>query len=41
MAPVLIIPLEIGGFVTYNDASRKGLGCVPMHDGRIIAYALH
>ena len=27
-APVLVSPLGTGNFVVYNDASRKGLGCV-------------
>ena len=26
--PVLTIPSNLGGFVIYSDASRKGLGCV-------------
>ena len=29
-APVLTIPSNLGGFVIYSDASRKGLGCVLM-----------
>ena len=28
--PVLTIPSNLGGFVIYSDASRKGLGCVLM-----------
>jgi hypothetical protein len=28
--PVLTLPLGIKGFVVYNDASGKGLGCVLM-----------
>ncbi|XP_052299719.1 uncharacterized protein LOC127903097 [Citrus sinensis] len=28
-----------GGFVIYSDASRKGLGCVLMQHGKVIAYA--
>jgi hypothetical protein len=32
--------LDIGkDFVVYCDASRRGLGCVLMQDGRVIAYA--
>ena len=27
------------GYVVYSDASRKGLGCVLMQDGRVVAYA--
>jgi hypothetical protein len=38
-APVLALPLETEGFVVYNDASKKGLGCVLMQYGRVIAYA--
>ena len=28
--PILTIPSNLGGFVIYSDASRKGLGCVLM-----------
>ena len=38
-APVLVMPSEAGNFVIYSDASRKGLGCVLMQDGKVIAYA--
>jgi hypothetical protein len=38
-APVLILPSRTEGFVVYSDASRKGLGCVLMHHGRVVAYA--
>lgn len=38
-APVLTLPSEGGGFVIYSDASRKGLGCVLMQHGKVIAYA--
>ena len=27
------------GYVVYSDASRQGLGCVLMQNGRVIAYA--
>ncbi|XP_028106251.1 uncharacterized protein LOC114305367 [Camellia sinensis] len=37
-APVLALPSGIEGFVIYNDASHKGLGCVLMQNGRVIAY---
>ena len=37
--PILTIPSNLGGFVIYSDASRKGLGCVLMHRGKVIAYA--
>jgi hypothetical protein len=37
--PVLAL-LDIGkDFMVYCDASRQGLGCVLMQDGRVIAYA--
>uniref|UniRef100_A0A2N9F3Y9 RNA-directed DNA polymerase n=1 Tax=Fagus sylvatica TaxID=28930 RepID=A0A2N9F3Y9_FAGSY len=38
-APVLTIPSSSGGFVIYSDASHKGLGCVLMQHGRVVAYA--
>ena len=38
-APVLTLPSGNGGYVVYSDASRQGLGCVLMQDGRVIAYA--
>ena len=38
-APVLTIPSRSGGFVIYSDASGKGLGCVLMQNGKVIAYA--
>ena len=37
-APVLTLSSEEGGFVIYSDASGKGLGCVLMQKGRVIAY---
>ena len=33
------LPNETGGFVIYSDASLKGLGCVLMQHGKVIAYA--
>ena len=39
--PVLTIPSNLGGFVIYCDASRKGLSCVLMQHGKVIAYASH
>ena len=37
-APVLII-LERGlGYSVYCDASREGLGCVLMQEGKVVAY---
>ncbi|PON68450.1 Ribonuclease H-like domain containing protein [Parasponia andersonii] len=38
-APILSIPTESGGFVVYSDASKNGLGCVLMQNGKVIAYA--
>ena len=37
-APLLALPLGKDGYVVYSDASRQGLGCVLMQDGRVIAY---
>ena len=37
--PVLALPDISKDFVVYCDASRQGLGCVLMQDGRVIAYA--
>ena len=39
MAPVLTLPDETGNFVIFSDASHKGLGCVLMQHGKVIAYA--
>ncbi|CAA0805957.1 Unknown protein, partial [Striga hermonthica] len=38
-APVLTIPDPSRSFTIYSDASRQGLGCVLMQDGRVVAYA--
>jgi len=38
-SPVLTLPSRIEGFVVYSDASGKGLGCVLMQYGNVIAYA--
>ena len=38
-APVLSLPEETRLFTVYCDASRVGLGCVLMQNGRVIAYA--
>ena len=38
-APVLALPSGSGGYMVYCDASRIGLGCVLMQNGRVIAYA--
>jgi len=37
-APILALPTVDKNFVVYNNASRSGLGCVPMQEGRVIAY---
>ena len=37
--PVLALSNINKDFVVYYDASRQGLGCVLMQDGRVIAYA--
>nr|GFC99846.1 putative reverse transcriptase domain-containing protein [Tanacetum cinerariifolium] len=39
-APVLTLPSGSGGFQIYSDASKKGLGCILMQHGKVIAYAL-
>ncbi|GAV81381.1 RVT_1 domain-containing protein/zf-CCHC domain-containing protein/rve domain-containing protein/RVP_2 domain-containing protein, partial [Cephalotus follicularis] len=38
-APVLALPECNEGLTVYSDASGKGLGCVLMQRGRVIAYA--
>jgi hypothetical protein len=38
-APVLILPNLSKSFSIYCDASRQGLGCVLMKEGRVVAYA--
>ncbi len=38
-APVLTVPDIHKSFEVYCDASRKGLGCVLMQDGKVVAYA--
>ena len=38
-APVLTLPDIQRDFVIYCDASRQGLGCVLMLDGKVVAYA--
>nr|GEZ83835.1 putative reverse transcriptase domain-containing protein [Tanacetum cinerariifolium] len=38
-APILTLPSGSGGFQIYSDASKKGLGCVLMQYGKVIAYA--
>ena len=38
-ASVLALPSGKDGYVVYSDASKQGLGCVLMHNGRVISYA--
>ncbi|KAG8473004.1 hypothetical protein CXB51_034923 [Gossypium anomalum] len=38
-APVLVQPESGKEFVVYSDASRNGLGCVLMQEGKVVAYA--
>ncbi|PKU68622.1 RNA-directed DNA polymerase [Dendrobium catenatum] len=38
-APILIIPSGSAGFQIFCDASLRGLGCVLMQHGRVVAYA--
>ncbi|MFG1569954.1 ribonuclease H family protein [Staphylococcus aureus] len=38
-APILTLPVGPGGFTVYCDASGKGLGCVLMQHGKVVAYA--
>ena len=38
-APVLSVPDSSEGYVIYSDASMKGLRCVLMQHGKVVAYA--
>ena len=38
IAPILALPIPSVEYVVFSDASRQGLGCVLMQNGRIIAY---
>ncbi|NBJ65466.1 hypothetical protein D5266_09835, partial [bacterium c-19] len=38
-APLLVLPIEGGKFSVYCDASKIGLGCVLMQEGKVVAYA--
>ena len=38
-APVLAIPEGIDDLIIYSDALLRGLGCVLMQRGKVIAYA--
>ncbi|KAA0061818.1 pol protein [Cucumis melo var. makuwa] len=40
-APVLTVPDGSGGFVIYSDASKRGLGCVLMQQGKIQIFTDH
>lgn len=37
-APILTLPSPSEEFVIYSDASRQGLGCVLIQNGKIIVY---
>ncbi|CAH9077225.1 unnamed protein product [Cuscuta europaea] len=38
-APILTLPSGTEGFEVYSDACLKGLGCVLMQNGKVVAYA--
>ncbi|WVZ52213.1 hypothetical protein U9M48_003295 [Paspalum notatum var. saurae] len=38
-APILVLPDPAKKFTVYCDASKEGLGCVLMQEGKVIAYA--
>lgn len=38
-APILTLPVPGEGFIVYCYASKIGLGCVLMQNGKVIAYA--
>ncbi|XP_070020361.1 uncharacterized mitochondrial protein AtMg00860-like [Nicotiana sylvestris] len=38
-SPILVLPSGSGMYTVYCDASRIGLGCVLMQEGRVISYA--
>ncbi|KAL0533872.1 hypothetical protein IC582_028143 [Cucumis melo] len=38
-APILTVPDGSGSFMIYSDISKKGLGCVLMQQGKVVAYA--
>ena len=38
-SPIFTLPEGTQGFVVYCDASRVGLGCALMQNGKVIAYA--
>ena len=39
ITPVLVLPDLSKTFSIYCDASRQGLGCVLMQEGRVVSYA--
>ena len=39
IASVLVLPTPKVEYVVFSGASRQGLGCVLMQDGRVIGYA--
>ena len=38
-APLLILPNSIDMFTLFTDASRIGIGCVLMQNGKVVAYS--
>ena len=36
---ILALPSETNGFTIYSDASHRGLECILMQHGKVIAYA--
>ncbi|GJT65769.1 putative reverse transcriptase domain-containing protein [Tanacetum coccineum] len=38
-SPILTLPSGTSGYQIYSDASKKGIGCVLMQHGKVIAYA--
>ncbi|XP_073033847.1 uncharacterized protein [Primulina eburnea] len=38
-APVLTIPSGVGGFTVHTDGSHRGMSCVLMQNGHVVAYA--
>jgi hypothetical protein len=37
--PILTLLVVSGGFEVYNDASKKGLGCMLTYEEKVVAYA--
>ncbi|KAL2243595.1 UNVERIFIED_CONTAM: Transposon Ty3-G Gag-Pol polyprotein [Sesamum indicum] len=37
--PILVLSSGSGGYIVYTDASKQGLGCVLIQNGKVIAYA--